>query len=253
MRLKIELASDKNVVLPVGFNSNIQALIYNFLDRVDAKWLHDEGYKFEKRSFKLFNFSYILERGRYIKNEKLFIFPHQISFYISSPVEWVLEQFAKNTIISDKVRLGNNLLSVHSINVIKPPSFDKNTVKIRAITPIEVHSTLNRGDGKKLTYYYTPYEKEFGELINVNLQRKWTALFKEECIYSISIKPLFSKSNNERIVYFGTGLKKTIVKGWKGYFELKGEPEFLKFAYDTGLGSRGSQGFGMVELVNLRR
>ena len=42
MRLKIELISNENVGLPVEFNSNIQALIHNFLDKVDSNWPHEE-------------------------------------------------------------------------------------------------------------------------------------------------------------------------------------------------------------------
>ncbi len=249
MRLKIELISDNNVVLPVGFNSFIQALIYNFLDKVDGNWLHEEGYKFEKRSFKLFSFSSVLERGKYLRNEKIFVFQRNISFYLSSPLDWILEQVASNFIKSEQVMLGNNPLRINSINVMRSPDFNDSRIRIFAITPIEVHSTIVNEEGKKLTYYYNPYEKEFEELINANLQKKWTALFKNECNYDIKINPLFRGNRNERIVYFGTGKDKTIIKGWKGYFDLKGEPEFLKFAYDAGLGSRNSQGFGMVDVV----
>jgi len=249
MRLKIELISDDNVILPVGFNSNIQALIYNFLDKVDSNWLHESGYKFEKRSFKLFNFSSVLEHGKYLRDKKLFIFPHNVSFYVSSPLEWILEQLAKNSIKSETVRLGNNVMRLNSINVMKPIKFDSDEAIVSAMTPIEVHSTFQKEDGKKLTYYYSPYEEEFTGLINANLRKKWTALFKRECDYDIMIKPLFSGNGNERIVYFGTGKNKTVIKGWKGRFKVKGHPEFLAFAYDAGLGSRNSQGFGMVEIM----
>ena len=46
---------------------------------------------------------------------------------------------------------------------------------------------------------------------------------------------------------------KTVIKRWKGRFKVKGHPEFLAFAYDAGLGSRNSQGFGMVNVVYNRR
>ena len=246
MRLKIELVSDNNVVLRVGFNSNIQALIYNLLDKVDGNWLHEEVYRFEKRSFKLFNFSSILEKGKYIRDEKLFVFPNLISFYLSSPLEWILEQVAKNSFKSEELRLGNNALRISSINIMKPVDIKRDTIKIHAITPIEVHSTIQKEDGKKFTYYYNPYEEEFEELINSNLNKKWVSLYKRECNYNLKIKPLFSGGENERVIYFGSGNTRTIIKGWKGTFELKGEPGFLKFAFDTGLSSRNSQGFGMI-------
>jgi CRISPR-associated endoribonuclease Cas6 len=43
------------------------------------------------------------------------------------------------------------------------------------------------------------------------------------------------------------------VKGWSGFFELTGHPEFLSFALDAGLGSRNAQGFGMVEVVREKK
>lgn len=250
MRLKIELISNQKVKLPVGYNAYIQALVYNFLDKADSKWLHDEGYKFENRQFRLFTFSSILERGDYIREKKLFIFPENISFYISSPLEWVLEQIAKNFIKSTKVRIGSNDLIISSIDVMKPVKFTNSSIKVRAITPIEVHSTIVKPDGKKLTYYYSPFEKEFNNLINENSKKKWKSLFRKDCEYNISIYPHFRGSGYERIVYFGTGDNKTIIKGWKGYFEVSGEIEILQFIYDAGLGSRNSQGFGMVEVVD---
>jgi CRISPR-associated endoribonuclease Cas6 len=72
MKLKITLLSDKKIELPTGFSSYIQAIIYNFLDRVSAQWLHEKGFRFEKRSFKLFTFSSFHEKPEYIRNKKKF-------------------------------------------------------------------------------------------------------------------------------------------------------------------------------------
>ena len=250
MRIKIELISKEKVVLPVGFNRYIQALTYNLIDMVDSNWLHNTGYKIDKKSFKLFTFSSILEKGRYIKEEKLFIFPKEISFTVSSPVDWILEEIAKNTITNDTLQLGNNYLSVRSINVLKQPVFNGDPVKVKAVTPIEIHSTFQKPDGKKITHYYTPFEREFNDMININLKDKWKALFKEEPESDITIKPLFQGNHYERIVYFGTGENKTVVKGWKGNFEISGDKKLIEFAYNTGLGGRNSQGFGMFEVNN---
>ena len=146
------------------------------------------------------------------------------------------------------MRLGNNILRINSINVMKPIAIESSNVKINALKP-KINSTIRKDDGRSLTYYYNPYEKEFEELVDANLKKNWTALFRKECKYSVHIRPLFSGNKNERIVYFGMGKARTVIKGWKGYFELEGEPEFLKFTYDTGLGSRNSQGFGMVQVI----
>ncbi len=248
MRIKLSLYSEKRIFLKRGFNSNIQALIYNLFNKVNANWLHNEGYKYENRQFRLFTFSSILERGEYNKATGTFIFPNKISLYISSPVNWILEEIAENLLKSNEVQLGNNFLIINSIEILKPIDFTENEM-VYTITPIEIHSTLKKDDGKKITYYYSPFETEYNELINKNLIKKWQALYKKECPFSISIKPLFEGNKYEKIIYFGTGENKTLIKGWKGKFNIEGNPEFLQFAYDAGLGSRNSQGFGMIEKV----
>jgi CRISPR-associated endoribonuclease Cas6 len=246
MRLKVELVSSETVILPTGYNAILQGVIYNFLDRLDATWLHDRGFTFEKRSFKLFTFSEILERAEFDPQNKSFTFPRQISFILASPVDWILEQLALNLVKAPEVRLGHQSLAISAITVIVSEKITENSIRVRAITPIENHSTFSKPDGKKVTHYYSPFETEFSNLTNQNLRKKWTALFQRECPYHMTIQPLFTGSRNERIVYFGTGEHRTITKGWKGNFMLQGDPEFLQFSLDAGLGSRNSQGFGLV-------
>ena len=248
MKLKISLISCKNIVLPKEFNFIVQALIYRFLDRLPAEWLHNNGFKVEKRSFKLFVFSSFLEKGRYSTTENSFIFPNIISFYVTSPVTWIIEQFAKNIILNEKVELGNNMMNVSSLEVFDNETIETNRIRINALTPIEVHSTLTKSDGNKKTYYYSPRESEFSDLINENLKKKWMACYRQECNYNVSISPVNMRYCRERIRLF----KETVIKGWTGHFWLSGEPEFLQFAFVTGLGSRNSGGFGFIEKVRER-
>jgi CRISPR-associated endoribonuclease Cas6 len=42
----------------------------------------------------------------------------------------------------------------------------------------------------------------------------------------------------------------TVIKGWTGLFKLDLPEPFFLLAYDSGLGSKNSQGFGMVEVVD---
>lgn len=245
MKLKITLISNKKIELPTGFSSYIQAIVYNFLDRVSAEWLHDKGFKFEKRSFKLFTYSSLHEKPRYLKDKKQFVFPNEVSFTISSPVNWVIEQVVKNIVISEQVRLGNNITCVSSIELIDDAVVSSNKLRIQTIAPIEVHSTLLKADGGKKTYYYSPSESEFQDLINKNLQKKWTAFYQKDCPYDLKIKPVRPDLCKENKRTF----KGIIIKGWMGHFWIEGKPEFLQFGLECGLGSRSSAGFGMIDVV----
>jgi len=245
MILKIFLISDKTIELPTGFSRYIQAIVYNFLDRVSAEWLHTKGFQFEKRSFKLFTFSSIHEKPKFIRDKKLFIFPKEISFTISSPVNWLMKQVAQNIVISEKVKIGDNITTVSSIVTIEDTKITQKKIRIKTINPIEVHSTLLKADGTKKTYYYSPAENEFNDLINKNMKKKWTALYQEDCPYNLRISPVRLNLCKELIRTF----KGIIIKGWTGHFWIEGESAFLEFGLMTGLGSRNSQGFGMVEMM----
>ncbi|MFV1974909.1 MAG: CRISPR-associated endoribonuclease Cas6, partial [Candidatus Scalindua sp.] len=184
----------------------------------------------------------------YHQQNKMFTFPHAVSFYVSSPVGWILEQVAKNTVLSEQLMFGQNAMSISSVEIIKDDEVTGNKIRINALTPIETHSTLLKGDGSKKTYYYSPSESEYSELINENLRKKWAAYYKESCPYNIKTEPVQMKYCRERIRTF----KGTVIKGWTGHFRLEGEPEFLQFALAAGLGSRNSSGFGFIELVEKR-
>ncbi|MFN7181678.1 MAG: CRISPR-associated endoribonuclease Cas6 [Planctomycetota bacterium] len=38
-------------------------------------------------------------------------------------------------------------------------------VVVKMLSPITIYSTLTKRDGSKKTYYYNPFENEFGQLI----------------------------------------------------------------------------------------
>ncbi len=249
MRVLIHLVSDNNIIVRQSYNNILQGLIYQFLDRMDAAWLHATGFESDSRKFKLFVFSGIRERGTVDQSARIFKFSNKISFYLSSPVDWIMTQFASNIIRVRDLSLGGNTVSVESIGVMKEPAIENNSITVQAITPIEVHSTLIKPDGRKLTYYYSAFEDDFGRLVNDNLIRKWKALYKVEVPGSISIKPLYNDRKNERVRYFVSGGRKTVIKGWVGRYKLSGDRKLLRFALNAGLGSRNSQGFGMIEIA----
>lgn len=247
MKLKLTFVSEKNINLPGGYFSQLQGLIYHLLDKLSADWLHTEGFKHKNRFFKLFVFSEINERGKFIKN-KGFIFPNKISFYLASPINWILEQVAKNGITSDILELGGNKVSLYQIETFEKPEVKDSKVSIRTLSPIEVHSTLQKADGSDKTYYYNPKEKEFSELVESNLKKKWEILNEKPCPYGMSIKPYPERFLKEKTII----VKDIVIKGWKGRFILEGDIPLLELAFETGLGTRNSLGFGFIEKVERR-
>jgi len=146
------------------------------------------------------------------------------------------------------VHLHGSPCLIESVEVepkISPPS---RPVQVKTLSPITVYSTLYTREGKRKTYYYTPWEKEFSSLILENLRKKIHAFRGENIPYQSDnhyIKPLRVSRRDEKIVKY----KGTIIKGWMGIYELYLPMEYFPFAYHAGLGSKNSQGFGMIEIT----
>lgn len=240
MKLKITLSSEKKIVVPKGYSEYLQALIYKFLDRISSEWLHDTGFKYNKRAFKMFCYSWFLEKPKYDRKKGLFIFPNKVSFFISSPVDWIIKQVGQNIMLTENVRVGQNNTYVSGIEILPLKKLTSNKIKITTLTPIEVHTTpANR------TIYYNPGDYKFGEEVNNNLKRKWKAFYQEDCPYNLKFEPSKNSEYKKQVLI----VKNTVVEGYSGTFSIEGEPEFLELGLLSGLGSRNSGGFGMVEVV----
>ncbi|PID31201.1 MAG: CRISPR-associated endoribonuclease Cas6 [Candidatus Cloacimonadota bacterium] len=252
MRLYIKLCSDNDIILPVSYTHALQAIIYRHLPEDKAEWLHNEGFKYEKRRFKLFSFSEILAKGSYDKKFKKLKFPKEVSIAITSPIGWILEKLATNLTQKGFINFCGTDLRIQPIDISDTPSFENGCADIKMLSPMEVHTTFYSRNDKKFTKHYNPFDDEFISLINENLKKKWEICFKEENFPSpIKIKPLFSyrdKDNFKRILKFRKGSELTIIEGWKGYYHIEGDPRVLNLAYEVGLGSRNSGGMGMWEL-----
>jgi len=244
MRIKIALMSTKGeeIKVPVNYNYLIQSFIYRNLESRLSQFLHNEGFKFEKRTFRMFVFSRLFGKYTYSPEEKILSFERTVSFYLASPHTEILERFAESIIREPEVRIFKQDLFVSSIEVMRRKIFPEE-VFIKAISPITIHSTLYTGEGKKKTYYYTPFEKEFTALIERNIKKKYSAFYKRIVEGKLTIEPIKVKAGNEKVVIY----KGFTIKGWMGIYRLHGSPELIAFSYYTGLGDRNPQGFGMWE------
>jgi len=247
LRLKITFKADKDspVIFPINYNELIQGFIYRYLDEYLATQLHEEGLKDpeSRRKFKFFTFSRLipLEKPRIEKSQIFFSSP--IILVIGSPLREFIQSMANYLIKAETIKLGNETFLIESIAVESPPPY-REKVLVRALSPITVYSTLTAPNGKKKTYYYSPFEEEFETLIIENLNKKYRALTGEEASFSGSVKPFKVSSRNQRIVIY----KGTVIKGWDGVYELSLPPQLFPLAFEAGLGAKNSQGFGCIEV-----
>lgn len=242
MQIKINFSSEEDIVLPVHYNHIVQAFIYNNIDEKLALFLHNKGYISNNRSFKLFTFSNILNRGNF--KDKFLRFGEKIELIVSSPIEDFCKSIANSMLLKDDLILGKNKIKVEQIQMIDK-QIKNDEIEVKTISPITIYSTLFKVDGKKFTYYYQTREKEFQKLIGENLIKKYNAFYKEypQVYKNIEIIPLSTIKQN--IVYY----KNFIIKGETGRFRIRGDKKLLQIGIDSGFGSKNSQGFGCVKLI----
>jgi len=241
MRLTLEFNAEKAIALPIQYNYHVQSFLYRHISPELAEFLHNHGFAYEKRKFKMFTFSRIKGKYRTTKDKITFFSPVYLT--ISSPVDRFISELGNTLLQDDNLNLVKNRVHVTSMRVHPEPKISDN-VEIRMLSPVVTYSTLVTKDGKKKTYYYSPYEEEFAELIDKNLRKKYEALYKKKPrARKLKIYPV--GRSKERIVKY----RDTIIKGWMGNFILNGNRKLLKLAYYAGLGGKNSQGFGMFEVV----
>ncbi len=258
MRLQICLQASK-ISLPVHYGSIIQGFIYSQLEPNLAAWLHGEAYSFAQRTYKMFSFSRLggefkLEPEHKLhdstKGQRRITFTDSVSFQLSSHNTEILASFAEHLLKSQSLRLGQNECTVRGVEILKPPEVDfSKPVKVKTLSPITIYSTLSKPDGKKLTHYYSPFEKDWSEMLLDNLARKAKSLdWQDEAsllLANASIKPLRVNPKDEKIIHY----KGSFVKAWTGVYEMQLPEAYFWLAYDVGVGGKNSQGMGMVEVV----
>ena len=154
MRIKILLSFEDYLALDYQYPLQLRGVIYNLLPEHYATYLHDIGFLYEKRRFKLFTFSRLYgQRVHSNKKGKPLIFRNEIHFYLASPITKILEYVANQSIKRDELKLGANKVFLKSIEVEKEPIFS-DRVKIKMLSPMTIRSTLMTADGKKKSYYY---------------------------------------------------------------------------------------------------
>ncbi len=239
MQLHITFKGE-NTVLPIAYRYFIQSMIYRALetDKKFSQFLHDGGFTNDDKSFKLFTFSPL--KGNYSVRDKKIIFSDYISFEIRSFEPAIIQLLIHAFAHGNKVNIGRNTLTVEKC-ILKNKTIYMPQVKIKMIAPATAYVTRDFTN----RIYFSPDDDEFNQLIINNAKRKWLSAGKNEHDFKLDIE----KAEEIPLKKEVTDFKKHYIIAWYAGFVLKGNPEVINFLYNTGLGSKNSQGFGMYELI----
>lgn len=249
MRIRVAFSAREPLVLPIHYNYIVQAFIYKNLSEEFSEFLHDQGFRLGSRTFKLFTFSRLMGRFEILGDNRIKIFP-PFELIVSSPLERFIRDFATSLLKNDNFELLGQGVEIEGISVLSELDKEKcrDGLLIKMLSPVVVYKTYFDERGAKKTYYFNPKEDEFSVLIRENLLKKARLLNVENVENSnLKIEPVFKIDQSYcKIIRY----KETIIKGWMGVYKLHGDFPLLKIAYDTGLGSKNSQGFGCFEVID---
>lgn len=239
MRIVFQFNFKGKLVLPVHYNHILQAFIYrNITDKNIGDFLHDKGFTYQKRNYKLFTFSRLMGRYKLDAQNKIIKYDPPVVLEVSSHYDDFFIDFSTSVIKNDLV-LYDQQVFLENIQV-KFPNINGES-KIRMLSPVVVYST----DQDKKTLYYNPEDNKFGELIKDNLKKKYQA-FNNVSIEDVNFFIEAVPGTQKEVV---TKYKDFIIKGWMGDYIIKGDTDIIALAYDAGLGAKNSQGFGCFDFV----
>ncbi|WP_400253075.1 CRISPR-associated endoribonuclease Cas6 [Methanobrevibacter smithii] len=241
MRLEIILKGKNNFKVPFNYNHILSAIIYNKIADLNfANELHSS------KSFKFFTFSQIYIPKRRIVKDGIIAKDGVISFYISSPNDFLIKSLVDGFLEDSEISFQNQKLTIQKIEALKTPEFSSKS-EFKTLAPIIVR-TKKEIDGELKIWDLAPSDKFFKSLENNLIKKyiKFNNLTKTDKKINIYSDMNFVKRKR---ISINKGNATTHHRAYMMDLILEGDRDLIEFAYDVGIGEKNSMGFGMVKLL----
>lgn len=254
MRFKLSLFVEKEVcgnILPINYMYEQSSVIYRIFSSGDKEytdWLHENGYREGNKTFKLFNFSPFIIPSYRVIGDRLLVLSDQIEWYLTFLPDRSTETFIRG-VFSDRVfQIGDKKskiqCKVNNIEALPAPAYSSQMV-FETMSPM----CLARPDENGRTTYISPDDPMAKEMILYSLMEKYRIIkgvpFQGDLSdYDFCI---LSQPKAKLITIKADTSMETRVKGYHCKFKVKLPKELMEILYESGAGSKGSQGFGLVK------
>lgn len=241
MRLEIILKGKNNFKVPFNYNHILSAIIYNKIADLNfANELHSS------KSFKFFTFSQIYIPKRRIVKDGIIAKDGVISFYISSPNDFLIKSLVDGFLEDLEISFQNQKITIQKIEALKTPEFSSKS-EFKTLAPIIVR-TKKEIDGELKIWDLTPSDKFFKSLENNLIKKyiKFNNLTKTDKKINIYSDMNFVKRKR---ISINKGNATTHHRAYMMDLILEGDLDLIEFAYDVGIGEKNSMGFGMIKLL----
>lgn len=253
MKLKLTLTILGNhFTLPINYQYYVASWIYKTIHNSNpefSKWLHEQGYSYEKRKFKLFTFSPIKFEKYNITNDRIISLTPNCSITLSFLLPEALKHFVSGCFKSQHFGLGDKIsqvdFEVKAIEIESPVELG-NVVRFRTQSPICISEPVER-NGKLISQYLSPddagYEKRFFDNLNEKYQSANEGLANPTGNCKLTV--LSTPKSKLVSVKQGTHAESK-VRGYNFDFEIEAPKELIEVGYYAGFGEKNSMGMGMT-------
>jgi CRISPR-associated endoribonuclease Cas6 len=264
MRLRLTIRpSHAQTSIPLSYEYYLSAAIYCWIELSSPEFshfLHSTGYSTEKlkRSFKHFCFSQLFIEHSRVVGEEIHVNGGNILWYIGMPIEESLQHLVAGLFERREFFIGReeNKFTVEQIETLPDPVWAQR-MKFKTLSPITV-SVPEERNGKLTPRYLKADDPNLSDALRANVLHRFDSLYGKvpedaefRCVPDAEY--ITRRGGADRVSKLVTIKKRlpdeTKVRGFRCPVTLSGNPELIKLAYESGLGEKGSMGFGMMEVV----
>ncbi|QWR77581.1 CRISPR-associated endoribonuclease Cas6 [Candidatus Magnetomonas plexicatena] len=222
--------------------------LMNFYGKTYDGTVADEGD--DCRGFKLFTFSKLIFDSYKVREHRIGFYEGKAQWFVSSPVEDFLDDFAEYLKTIKRISVDSISFELLDISEVKMPAFDKQ-MKFTSLSPITVTTD---GLNKRIIddYFLRFSDSAFINKIKDNLLNKYRLYSGKKIIDDANFSFEFDSDYMERKrgkIQKKIKYERREILGYLAPFKVSGEPELLRFGYDTGFGDYCHLGFGMAKEI----
>lgn len=256
MRFKISLQLLPEVSgreIPINYQYELSSAIYRILSNGDseyAKWLHDNGFESDNKKFKLFTFSrLIVPYGIDKERARLILKSNKLEWYITFLPEKSTKEFIQGIFSNQQFIIADYIsgaaFKVVEIQIVSDLNYTSNSV-FETLSPICISQKNERGKADYLSPSHPLYTKAIltGLLSRYHVYTGTSYKGETFCKLHVLTEPRSS------LVTIKKGTKaETRVRGFLYRFRIELPEELMLIAYESGIGEKGSLGFGMIKTI----
>lgn len=250
VRRHLILTVGNKVVLDYNYQYELMKRIYEAIevnDKRKALSLHNEGYKVDKKVFKLFNYTIMFENAKYSK-EGIHLNSQTKIKLILSGYDDILNNIIKGFIKCKVFKLYNIEFKVSDIEEDSKKDFNNITLyKVRSPIVASLYDLKSRKQ-----VYLNPMQEEFYKALHDNLGNKYKLIHNKEYTGELyfDIEDVLAVKKK-----YITNIKgKGFVIGYTDFeIFVQANKDMQEVIYYCGLGEKNSIGMGLLTYITSRR